>query len=757
MKKLLALIIGLFVFTACARVNNSVQKEFGDDSNYFLALQASDNGNENEALRLFKIARKKGTPLIAKRSAEALTMLGSVKERVESSLYLAKNYDDESSLAIACRELLQHEEYVSIINLTEKLALDSAKNEIIRYRLESLAQKRDSRFDSEFFTWFISRPVSADHIEVYQTYLMLLDEKNRNIGQESEKFQKNLNKRSLLESQLAPIQDEKTADVAEPSIIPEGGFETLLDALQEAENPEKSIIDYRISVYHRSYIPAYKQIDKIFRIFENRGEEINRQLLSDIGKATLYGTNDYFASARDFDRLAEKLSREKAYYAYFYAARLYDKAGRYPTQTASRFRKALESTDDPVQFDNCLWYLLNFQLRGSTDDIISTLTQYGSQIHDATYFDDFFEQLSILLLSSHRWQDFYKVWKQTNSNFSDYTVGKYAYISGRLLEESMAKGDEDLRTRQAFEAYTKVLNNPSSIYYKVCALERLNVSDPELVKSYIFKKGIPTAPVEDNGAGRLLAGYAAFGFPQRMYPAWLANRKNLTIEDSIAASKFLSKCAQNSKDVNYNIQSLRIASRCFGAAEGETPKELVELSFPRFYKEIIDNACKEFGIPDYLVFALVRSESFFDASVTSKAGAFGLTQLMEGTANDEARKLKIGDNFDIFDPKTNVRMGTHYLASMIERSEENNELLALYAYNAGLTNVRNWARTFRNDWSTTGRPAHKPVGISMDLFLESLPFAETREYGRKVIAAAAMYAYLYEGKLPGDTVREIMY
>ena len=45
----------------------------------------------------------------------------------------------------------------------------------------------------------------------------------------------------------------------------------------------------------------------------------------------------------------------------------------------------------------------------------------------------------------------------------------------------------------------------------------------------------------------------------------------------------------------------------------------------------------------------------------------------------------------------------------------------------------------------------------MDLFLESLPFAEMREYGRKVISAAAMYAYLYENKLPGETVREIMY
>jgi soluble lytic murein transglycosylase len=102
-------------------------------------------------------------------------------------------------------------------------------------------------------------------------------------------------------------------------------------------------------------------------------------------------------------------------------------------------------------------------------------------------------------------------------------------------------------------------------------------------------------------------------------------------------------------------------------------------------------------------------------------------------------------------------MGTHYLANLISRTDDNNVLLALYAYNAGLTNVRNWGKSFRNDWSTTGRPANKPVGICVDLFLESLPFAETREYGRKVISAAAMYAYLYNGKLPGETVREIMY
>lgn len=780
MKKILPLFIFLVLFSACAKVGtlnqSSAQKEFGQDSNYFLALQASDSGNEDEALRLFKLARKKASPLIAKRSAESLTILGSVKDRLEAATYLADNYDDESSLVTACRTFFQNDEFATIIKRTDKISLETAKNELIKLRLLSLAQKKDSRFDSEFFKWFVSRQISSEHLETYGAYIARLNEKNLNIQNETEKFQKNLNKRSLLESQLEPEEPvpsqngnadpgsaaDSTGTTSDnqaklPSIEPEEGFEPLSEALKEAENPEKTIIDYRIAVFHRSYKLTFPQIDKIFKIYENRGEEIDSQVLSDIGKATLYGTSDYFASARKFDQLAKKLSPEKAYFAYFYAARLYDKAGRYPTQTISRFKNALESTKDELQFDNCLWYLLNFQLRTSTDDIISTLTEYGSRIHNAEYFDDFFESLSILLLSSHRWQDFYRVWKQTNSNFSPLTQGKYAYISGRLIEEGLARGDEGLKTRQALEAFMHVLNSPSSLYYKVCALERLNVTAPDLVESYILRQNEPEKKIEDNGEGNLLLGYAAFGFPQRLYTEWLANRKNISVADSIEISNFLAKCAERSKDSTYNVQSLRIAARTFESAGGNIPKELLKQNFPRFFKEIIDKACKEFDLPDYLVYALVRSESFFDPNVTSKAGASGLTQLMESTADDQAKNLKLGENYDILDPETNLRMGTHYLANLISRTDDNNELLALYAYNAGLTNVRNWGRSFRNDWSTTGRPMQKPVGISMDLFLESLPFTETREYGRKVISAAAMYAYLYNGILPSETVREIMY
>ena len=215
MKKFIVIVLALALFSACARDDNSPQKQFGDDSNYFLALQASDKGNEHEALRLFKSARKKGSPLIAKRSAESLTMLGSVKERIESANYLADTYTDESSLTTACREFFLHGEYASIIKRTDGISLETSKNELIKLRLLSLAEKKDSRFDEEFFKWYISRPISSEHLETYSTYVSRILEKNKNIQAETEKFQKNLNKRNLLESQLAPAEPKAATDASD--------------------------------------------------------------------------------------------------------------------------------------------------------------------------------------------------------------------------------------------------------------------------------------------------------------------------------------------------------------------------------------------------------------------------------------------------------------------------------------------------------------------------------------------------------------
>ncbi len=712
------LFLTLGFFNSCKESQAvSIHEKYGDDSYYFLALQAADNLDEETAIRYFKIARSKASTLVARRSAESLTLIGNVKERLSAAKYLVDKWpDDDNEILIAAREYYRNNEFSKVISITNKINLIDAPNELVKLRFNSMIEKKDSKFTKEYFSWCVNRPLSAEHLYFYPKYLELTG---------------------------IPVTEDTE-------------LETLILNSRKDFSDEQKILEFHRTLHGKKYNIAFPQVDEILEIYQKQNKQIEDTILSDIGKASFYGTDDFYRSAMKFDSLADQLEGNKKYYAYFYAARMYDKAGRYQKKAADSFKTALTYSKEDQQFDNCLWYLLDFQLRASTDDIIDTLKTYGSQIHDPDYFDDFFESLSVLLISSHKWQDFYKLWKETNSNFSGYITGKFAYISGRLIEEGLAKGGTGLKTRQAIDAFTTALSEGTSAYYKVCALERLNILDSEYVESILLSHGLNEDKKEEaanSDAGILLGGYATFGFPQKIFNEWLINRKEMTAQESINAAKFLSQCGEH--DSAYNVQSLRIASWVKENTTGKLSKELIELVYPRFYKDIVSKACTDYQIPQYLMFALIRTESFFDANANSVAGAMGLTQLMETTAQEQAKKLKLPEDFDILDPETNVTIGTYYLSKLIEKAEENNKLLAVCGYNGGSANVRKWVRAAKRDWATTGRTAAKISGIPIDLWLETVPFEETRNYGKKLTSNSVLYGWLYYDKRPADLVREM--
>ena len=94
------------------------------------------------------------------------------------------------------------------------------------------------------------------------------------------------------------------------------------------------------------------------------------------------------------------------------------------------------------------------------------------------------------------------------------------------------------------------------------------------------------------------------------------------------------------------------------------------------------------GLPDHIVYGLVREESYFDADVISNAGAVGLSQLMPSTASSVARGLGIV-NPDLRDPTTNLTIGIRHFKDLT--TDVDSMTKALLAYNAGLTRVRQWS------------------------------------------------------------------
>lgn len=156
------------------------------------------------------------------------------------------------------------------------------------------------------------------------------------------------------------------------------------------------------------------------------------------------------------------------------------------------------------------------------------------------------------------------------------------------------------------------------------------------------------------------------------------------------------------------------------------PEELLRLIYPRPHRSVIERIGAQYGLPSSLLYAVMKQESMFNPHAVSSAGAVGLMQIMPRTAAMVAAEAGLAAP-DLRDPQTNLTLGIRFLSSLYVRYGDRR--LALAAYNAGPSRVQQWLAL---------RPA-----IDIDEFMESLPFAETRSYYRKVLRFAEDYDIIY--------------
>ncbi|MBV8660193.1 MAG: lytic transglycosylase domain-containing protein [Burkholderiales bacterium] len=143
------------------------------------------------------------------------------------------------------------------------------------------------------------------------------------------------------------------------------------------------------------------------------------------------------------------------------------------------------------------------------------------------------------------------------------------------------------------------------------------------------------------------------------------------------------------------------------------------------YRDITAEYAKNLGLDEAWVYGLIRQESRFVTVAKSGVGAHGLMQLMPATARWVARKMGTGYNPSaVNEVGTNIQLGTFYLKHVLD-SLGNQPVLATAAYNAGPGRARAW----RSD-----RPLEGAI------YAETIPFTETRDYVKKVMANAIYYA-----------------
>jgi len=157
-------------------------------------------------------------------------------------------------------------------------------------------------------------------------------------------------------------------------------------------------------------------------------------------------------------------------------------------------------------------------------------------------------------------------------------------------------------------------------------------------------------------------------------------------------------------------------------------KEEWRLLYPTPYLEVVLKLAGEFNVPVQLIYSIMRAETYYRESLSSNVGALGLMQIMPQTFEKISKfgGIKIKDPMDPYD---SMKASVWYLSKLLKRFD-NNLIAATAAYNAGPHNVSDWISRYG------GKEAY--------LFVEMIPFKETRDYVKKVMRFYMIYSYIYE-------------
>lgn len=320
-----------------------------------------------------------------------------------------------------------------------------------------------------------------------------------------------------------------------------------------------------------------------------------------------------------------------------------------------------------------------------------------------------------------------------------YSRGRLAYFRARALELH-ARPDE------ARTAFARVIEQYPLSYYAMLAFGRLQAIAPDdaraLASSLRSRSWDPERDVVELRPADLdqkAAFQRGIELARLGLPSW--SRTELA---SLEAQY------PNDPDLRYTLAALyeatgaRAQSHALAAEKlneqpvyfnDDTGRARWSLAYPRPWLGSVLAAAQRQGVPTELVYSIMREESGFRPTIESWANAHGLMQLLVPTAERMARRVGLPkpSASDLHEPEVNIPLGTAYLGTLGERYN-GHPFFIVAGYNGGEGNVDRWL-------SNNG-------SMPIDLWVEEIPFGQTREYVKRVMMTYWRYTWLYEKGLP---------
>ena len=312
------------------------------------------------------------------------------------------------------------------------------------------------------------------------------------------------------------------------------------------------------------------------------------------------------------------------------------------------------------------------------------------------------------------------------------TSGRALYFRGRAYSK---KGDVE----GAKKAYAAIVANRPLSFFMLLAYARLEELDAALAK----KTMADAEAKEPEGA------WLAKERPELASPAFVRALRLLEVGETDAAKREMVSAAvlgdsadpelvwlaatlfdrASAPEIGHAFSRARVQDHLSHYPRGRW-RVAWEAAFPRAFDALVVANADAQKTPRALVWGIMREESAFYPEATSPSAAFGLMQLIASTAKQTAQGTSLPyDEASLKKPPTSIALGAKLLGSL-RAGYPQNPTLSIPAYNGGVGAVGKWV-------ATRG-------GEDFDLWVEEIPFEETRGYIKRVLASVAAYAYLYD-------------
>ncbi|MDX9899502.1 MAG: lytic transglycosylase domain-containing protein [Spirochaetia bacterium] len=468
-----------------------------------------------------------------------------------------------------------------------------------------------------------------------------------------------------------------------------------------------------------------------------------RAAASDAAKAFLAISRDEGAAGFNYivtstlDRGADP-SRE--YFNAYWQARYLRAANRW-AEAETWFAKAASLADGDADRDAAAWYEAEAAWKRSTKAAIAALGRALSTTRNPGYYSDLIEPISREALVARDGLLLASLDTAVLAKASARDAARLSYLFARAAQSSIIRDAHVSAQFDSAAAYAdarlaSAYEQSADSWYRLAAAYRLGkpLVEPLLVEdeparvtqAIDTKSGSPSKdPAVDSVVGptEYALAMAKFGLGARV-------RSELGAAFYELDKPTLRSIAETLRSSGRHDQAYRLIATLFWKTGFVPTRQDATLYWPRPFRESFDVALKSTGIDEFLLWGLIRSESGFDPQVVSKSGAVGLTQLMPATAEEMAGRLKL-ESYSLTDPSDNMSIGSAYFARLLANLD-GRVLPAVFSYNGGPTRFKRWEAEYGS--------------LPMDLLLESLSYAETRQYGRNVAHAALSYAALYGDK-----------